>query len=191
MLDYCAGGGGKTIAMAAMMENKGQIFAHDVDGRRLSALIPRMDRAGIRNVQLRHPKENASLDDLSHKMDLVMIDANAVVDGEPCWLIEQTPRTDEERAETGYSKSQVWVSKDKAMAVQIKSWLTDGRQIKYTRFLDVKSVGGVWFAHRVIVRTVENGKAVSTSVLAFPSVAFGDPTITEDEFTERRMEQGP
>jgi len=75
VLDYCAGGGGKTIAMAAMMENKGQIFAHDVDGRRLSALIPRMDRAGIRNVQLRHPKENASLDDLVGKMDLVMIDA--------------------------------------------------------------------------------------------------------------------
>jgi len=75
VLDYCAGGGGKTIAMAAMMENKGQIFAHDVDGRRLSALIPRIDRAGIRNVQLRHPKENASLDDLIGRMDLVMIDA--------------------------------------------------------------------------------------------------------------------
>lgn len=75
VLDYCAGGGGKTIAMAAMMENKGQIFSHDIDGRRLSALIPRMDRAGIRNVQLRHPKENASLDDLDLKMDLVMIDA--------------------------------------------------------------------------------------------------------------------
>lgn len=75
VLDYCAGGGGKTIAMAAMMQNKGQIFAHDIDGRRLSALIPRMERAGIRNVQLRHPKENASLDDLSHRMDLVMIDA--------------------------------------------------------------------------------------------------------------------
>jgi 16S rRNA (cytosine967-C5)-methyltransferase len=75
VLDYCAGGGGKTIAMAAMMENKGQIFSHDIDGRRLSALIPRIDRAGIRNVQLRHPKENASLDDLVDKMDLVMIDA--------------------------------------------------------------------------------------------------------------------
>ncbi len=75
VLDYCAGGGGKTIAMAAMMENKGQIFSHDIDGRRLSALIPRMERAAIRNVQLRHPKENASLDDLVGKMDLVMIDA--------------------------------------------------------------------------------------------------------------------
>ncbi len=75
VLDYCAGGGGKTIAMAAMMQNKGQIFSHDIDGRRLSALIPRIERAGIRNVQLRHPKENASLDDLEDKMDLVMIDA--------------------------------------------------------------------------------------------------------------------
>jgi 16S rRNA (cytosine967-C5)-methyltransferase len=75
VLDYCAGGGGKTIAMAAMMENKGQIFSHDIDGKRLSALIPRIERAGIRNVQLRHPKENASLDDLDLKMDVVMIDA--------------------------------------------------------------------------------------------------------------------
>lgn len=75
VLDYCAGGGGKTIAMAAMMQNKGQIFSHDIDGKRLSALIPRIERAGIRNVQLRHPKENASLDDLDLKMDVVMIDA--------------------------------------------------------------------------------------------------------------------
>jgi len=75
VLDYCAGGGGKTIAMAAMMDNTGQIFAHDIDGKRLSALIPRLNRAGIRNVQLRHPRENASLDDLSFAMDLVMIDA--------------------------------------------------------------------------------------------------------------------
>lgn len=75
VLDYCAGGGGKTLAMSAMMGNAGQIYAHDVDGKRLSALIPRLTRAGVRNVQLRHPRENASLDDLSHRMDLVMIDA--------------------------------------------------------------------------------------------------------------------
>jgi 16S rRNA (cytosine967-C5)-methyltransferase len=75
VLDYCAGGGGKTLAMAAMMENSGQIFAHDIDGKRLSALIPRLNRAGVRNVQMRHPRENAGLDDLSHRMDLVMIDA--------------------------------------------------------------------------------------------------------------------
>ena len=75
VLDYCAGGGGKTLAMAAAMENKGQVFAHDVDGRRLSAIIPRIKRAGAHNVQLRHPRENASLDDLQHAMDCVLVDA--------------------------------------------------------------------------------------------------------------------
>lgn len=75
VLDYCAGGGGKTLAMSASMNNQGQIYAYDVDGRRLSALIPRLKRAGARNVQLRHPKEEQGLDDLVGAMDLVVIDA--------------------------------------------------------------------------------------------------------------------
>ena len=75
VLDYCAGGGGKTLAMAATMDNKGQVFAYDIDGRRLSALIPRLKRAGARNVQLRHPQEDLGLDDLVGAMDLVVIDA--------------------------------------------------------------------------------------------------------------------
>lgn len=75
VLDYCAGGGGKSLAMAAAMQGKGQVFAHDNDGRRLSAIIPRIKRAGAHNIQLRHPRENASLDDLQHAMDCVFIDA--------------------------------------------------------------------------------------------------------------------
>jgi 16S rRNA (cytosine967-C5)-methyltransferase len=75
VLDYCCGGGGKTLAMAAMMENKGQIYSYDIDGRRLSAMIPRLKRAGARNVQLRHPQEDVGLKDLELNMDLVVIDA--------------------------------------------------------------------------------------------------------------------
>ena len=75
VLDYCAGGGGKTLAVSAAMENQGQVYAYDVDGRRLSALIPRLKRAGARNVQLRHPQEDLGLDDLRGAMDLVIIDA--------------------------------------------------------------------------------------------------------------------
>ncbi len=75
VLDYCAGGGGKSLALAAAMENKGQIYAYDIDGRRLSAIIPRLKRAGARNIQLRHPQEDLGLDDLQHAMDLVIIDA--------------------------------------------------------------------------------------------------------------------
>jgi 16S rRNA (cytosine967-C5)-methyltransferase len=45
--DYCAGGGGKTLAMAAAMENRGRIIACDTDQRRLAAIGPRLARAGV------------------------------------------------------------------------------------------------------------------------------------------------
>ncbi len=56
VLDFCAGGGGKTLAMAAEMNNKGQIFATDNDARRLAPIHERLTRAGVRNVQVRTPK---------------------------------------------------------------------------------------------------------------------------------------
>lgn len=75
VLDYCAGGGGKTLALAAQMEGKGQIYAYDIDGKRLSALIPRLKRSGTHNVQLVHPSEGTSLEPLVGQMDLVFVDA--------------------------------------------------------------------------------------------------------------------
>jgi 16S rRNA (cytosine967-C5)-methyltransferase len=76
VVDLCAGGGGKTLAMAAMMENKGQIFATDEDKRRLAPIHDRLKRAGARDVQVRSPKSvGGELDDLAGRMDLVLIDA--------------------------------------------------------------------------------------------------------------------
>ena len=51
VLDLCAGGGGKTLAMAAQMGNSGQIYAYDADRRRLEKLRPRAKRADARNIQ--------------------------------------------------------------------------------------------------------------------------------------------
>ncbi len=76
VLDLCAGGGGKTLALAAMMENKGQIYATDRDGRRLAPIWDRMERAGVRNVQVRSPKGTQDiLKDLEGACDLVLVDA--------------------------------------------------------------------------------------------------------------------
>lgn len=75
VLDYCAGGGGKTLAMAAMMGGKGQVHAYDIDGRRLSALIPRLKRSGAHNVQLVPPAEPDALAALEGQMDVVFVDA--------------------------------------------------------------------------------------------------------------------
>jgi 16S rRNA (cytosine967-C5)-methyltransferase len=80
VLDYCAGGGGKTLAMAAAMGNTGQIYAYDADARRLAPIFARAQRAGVRNLQVRSPKDRpvegaGVLDELRGKMDVVFVDA--------------------------------------------------------------------------------------------------------------------
>jgi 16S rRNA (cytosine967-C5)-methyltransferase len=76
VLDLCAGGGGKTLALVAIMQNKGQIYATDSDGRRLMPLYARMERANVRNVQVRAPRRGAdSMADIEGRCDLVLVDA--------------------------------------------------------------------------------------------------------------------
>lgn len=76
VLDLCAGAGGKALALAAMMQNKGQIHASDRDGTRLMRSFARLERAGVRNVQL-HPPRGADdvLVGLEGRCDLVFVDA--------------------------------------------------------------------------------------------------------------------
>ena len=73
ILDYCAGGGGKTLALSAMVRNKGQIHAYDADRKRLSPIIERLKRAGTRNVQVHDGL--AALKTLTGRFDRVLIDA--------------------------------------------------------------------------------------------------------------------
>ena len=76
VVDLCAGAGGKTLALAAAMENKGQLYATDDDKRRLAPIHDRLARSGARNVQVRTPKSvGTELDDLAGRIDLVLIDA--------------------------------------------------------------------------------------------------------------------
>jgi 16S rRNA (cytosine967-C5)-methyltransferase len=76
VLDLCAGGGGKTLALAALLANRGQVFAFDADSRRLAPIFQRLERAGTRNVQVRSPKGTRDvLADLAGHMDLVVVDA--------------------------------------------------------------------------------------------------------------------
>lgn len=78
VVDLCAGAGGKTLALAAAMDNRGQIYATDLDKRRLAPIHARLDRAGARNVQVRTPTGRGGSDvlaDLAGRADLIMIDA--------------------------------------------------------------------------------------------------------------------
>ncbi|MEL6371141.1 MAG: RsmB/NOP family class I SAM-dependent RNA methyltransferase [Pseudomonadota bacterium] len=76
VLDFCAGGGGKTLALAAAMENKGQLYAYDIDARRLKPIYARAKRAGVRNLQVINPiTDKDGLAALKGSMDLVFVDA--------------------------------------------------------------------------------------------------------------------
>ncbi len=75
--DFCAGAGGKTLALGALMRSTGSLYAFDVNEKRLAGLTPRMRRAGLTNV---HPvairsEEDPRVKRLQGKFDRVLIDA--------------------------------------------------------------------------------------------------------------------
>jgi 16S rRNA (cytosine967-C5)-methyltransferase len=77
VVDFCAGAGGKTLALGAAMRNTGRLYAFDVSGHRLDALKPRMARSGLSNIhpaQIAHERDDR-IKRLSGKIDRVLIDA--------------------------------------------------------------------------------------------------------------------
>src|ERR1700761_9467896 len=76
VIDLCAGAGGKTLALAALMQGKGRLIATDRDKRQLAPIHERLSRAGVHNADVRTPKgENDTLADIRASADLVLIDA--------------------------------------------------------------------------------------------------------------------
>ncbi|WP_394727936.1 RsmB/NOP family class I SAM-dependent RNA methyltransferase [Altererythrobacter sp. GH1-8] len=78
-IDLCAGAGGKTLGLAANLQDHGKIIASDTDRARLSRLTPRAERAGVADrieTRLLDPgKELEALDDLKGQADFVLVDA--------------------------------------------------------------------------------------------------------------------
>jgi 16S rRNA (cytosine967-C5)-methyltransferase len=77
VVDFCAGAGGKTLLLGALMRSQGRLYAFDVAGKRLANLAPRLKRSGLSNV---HPQVLASERDtkvkrLAGKIDRVLVDA--------------------------------------------------------------------------------------------------------------------
>ncbi|MES2751455.1 MAG: RsmB/NOP family class I SAM-dependent RNA methyltransferase [Pseudomonadota bacterium] len=76
VIDLCAGAGGKTLALAAMMQGKGRLIATDHDKRQLAPIHERLSRAGVHNADVRTPKgPDDTLNDIKATADLVVIDA--------------------------------------------------------------------------------------------------------------------
>jgi 16S rRNA (cytosine967-C5)-methyltransferase len=77
VVDFCAGAGGKTLALGALMRSSGRLYAFDINAKRLAGLGPRLKRSGLSNV---HPvairsETDARVKRLSGKCDRVLVDA--------------------------------------------------------------------------------------------------------------------
>lgn len=76
VLDACAGGGGKSLHLAALMKNQGTLISVDVDERRLANLQQRVERAGVSIAQIHLAgRKDTDLENLKGKVDSVLIDA--------------------------------------------------------------------------------------------------------------------
>ncbi len=77
VVDFCAGAGGKTLLLGALMQNEGRLYAFDVSERRLANLRPRLKRSGLSNVNpvLISGERDARVKRLAGKVDRVLVDA--------------------------------------------------------------------------------------------------------------------
>ena len=77
VVDFCAGAGGKTLMLGALMRSQGRLYAFDVSPQRLARLKPRLARSGLSNVQptLIEHERDVKIKRLAGKIDRVLVDA--------------------------------------------------------------------------------------------------------------------
>jgi hypothetical protein len=121
---------------------------------------------------------------------VTLVQASAKVGDEDCWLIEATPRSEAVKEETGYEKTQLWVSKDKLVTLQLKAWVVGGKRIKYLKVSDIRKVDGVWTAHRLQMRTLEGSDVASETLIEVLNVTNAATDVVDSDFTQQRLERG-
>lgn len=119
-----------------------------------------------------------------------MVEQNIKVDGEDCWVIESRPKSDKLEKETGYIKTHSWISKEKLMPIQVKAWIKKGRKLKYIKFNDIKKLDNLWVAHKLTAKTVRGKSVLSSTILLFNNLVINAQGVTEEDFTQRRLEKG-
>lgn len=158
VLDYCAGAGGKTLAIAPKLDGKGQIYLHDVRQWALEEAKERLGRAGIQNFQrLAHksPQERK----LKHKMDWVLTDVPCSGSG----TLRRNPDM-----------------KEKIDRAAIKELVGLQRQIFEKALSFVKEDGHIVYATCSLLKE-ENQEQVAHFIKTYPVVAVGNEISTLPE----------
>jgi 16S rRNA (cytosine967-C5)-methyltransferase len=126
VVDFCAGAGGKTLALGAAMKNTGRLYAFDVSGHRLDALKPRLARSGLSNVhpvQIAHERDDR-IKRLAGKIDRVLIDA-------PCSGLGTLRRNPDLKWRQSPQSVQELVAKQRAILASAARLLKPGGRLVY------------------------------------------------------------
>ncbi len=122
--DVCAGGGGKTLHLASLMKNRGELFAFDVVAPRLENLKKRVRRSGIHNVRTQVLQPNAVPQNLLGQFDAVLIDA-------PCTGTGVLRRNPDAKWKITAEMVQELAAKQKGIIAHYASLLKPGGRLVY------------------------------------------------------------
>jgi 16S rRNA (cytosine967-C5)-methyltransferase len=122
VLDFCAGAGGKTLALSASMRNRGQIHAYDSEKARLAPIFERIRRADNRNIQVL--SRQAELERLRGQMDLVLVDA-------PCTGSGTWRRRPDAKWRLTSKQLEVRLAEQAAILADAKSYVKPGGILAY------------------------------------------------------------
>lgn len=122
--------------------------------------------------------------------DYTMLGQAVDVEGEAAWHIEARPKTEKTKKETGYVKTEIWISKAKLTPLRLKAWVKEGKRIKLIAFQNIKQVDAFWVPHTIVARTQRGKKVESTTVLQFAEISYGNADVNADLFSEGQLEKG-
>jgi 16S rRNA (cytosine967-C5)-methyltransferase len=173
VVDFCAGAGGKSLALGALMRSTGRVYAFDVSERRLAQFRPRLARSGLSNV---HPHQIGSERDprvkrLSGKIDRVLVDA-------PCTGIGTLRRNPDLKWRQSEAALAELVAKQAAILHAAAGLVKPGGRLLYVTcsILDEENavIVGDFLANHPEFTVVPAGSALEASRIALPSAAPED-----------------
>ena len=115
--------------------------------------------------------------------------SNEKIDGQDVWHIRVTPKSAEEREQTGYLQLELWISQRSLLPLRVKGSMGKKR-FKYIAMSGVRQIDGVWTASKIVARTVQNGKLKSQTRIDQLQVAYDQGSVRKSGFTVHRLEQG-
>ncbi len=111
------------------------------------------------------------------------------VRGHKVWQIQSVPKTDEEIAETGYTKSVLFVRQDNFVVVRAVHWVKEGKRLKYLDVTSLEEIDGVWTILAMNMTTKKGKSTLHKTELSFSNVKYNQ-ALDEQMFTLRRLEKG-